>query len=65
MLFVFVLFVMFVEVVNMVIEVVIDWIGFEIYLLLGLVKDLGFVVVLIVLMICVLVWGGVFVNNLS
>ena len=65
MLLVSVLFVMFAEVVNTAIEAAIDRIGLEIHPLSGLAKDLGSAAVLIALTICVLVWGGVFINNLS
>ena len=65
MLLVSVLFVMFAEVVNTAIEAAIDRIGLEIHPLSGLAKDLGSAAVLIALSICALVWGGVFVNNLS
>lgn len=56
----FIFFILFVEIINMVIEVIIDRIGIEFYVLLGLVKDLVLVgVFLFIVIVCVL-WVGVF-----
>ena len=50
------LFIVFTEVINTAIEVVVDRIGLEIHPLSGLAKDLGSAAVLLSLLIAVLVW---------
>lgn len=55
-----VLLVLIVELLNLSVEVVIDCILFECYELLKCVKDFGSVVVMVVLFVCVMIWGFVF-----
>jgi len=50
------LFIVFTEVINTAIEVVVDRIGLEIHPLSGLAKDLGSAAVLLSLLIAILVW---------
>lgn len=59
MLFIFYLLLLIVELFNLLIEVLIDWVGIEYYVLLGWVKDMVFVVVILLLVVLVLVWGVV------
>lgn len=53
------LMIIIVELLNSVVEVVVDRIGFEVYELSGKVKDIGLVVVFMVIMLVLLCWGGI------
>lgn len=53
------LFVLFAEVVNTAIEVVVDRVGLEYHPLSGLAKDLGSAAVFLSLVIAVIIWGAV------
>lgn len=59
------LFVIFTEVLNTAIEVVVDRIGLELHPLSGLAKDLGSAAVLVSLLIAAVVWGVVVFPLLS
>jgi len=54
-----ILFILFTEIVNTAIEVVVDRIGLEIHPLSGLAKDLGSAAVLISMIVALLIWGAV------
>ncbi|RLV61726.1 diacylglycerol kinase [Parashewanella curva] len=58
-----VVFVMFAEVINTAIEAVVDRVGLEHHELSGLAKDLGSLAVLISLLLCLLAWCYVIVQN--
>lgn len=54
-----ILFIVFTEIINTAIEVVVDRISVEIHPLSGLAKDLGSAAVLVSLVIAVIIWGAI------
>lgn len=58
------MFVIFAEVLNSAIEVIIDRVSLEIHPLSGLAKDLGSAAVLIALLILMCIWGSVIYTNI-
>lgn len=52
--------VLIVELFNSVVELVVDCIGLEYYEFLGCVKDIGFVVVFVVMVFFIIIWGLIF-----
>ncbi|MEG3765366.1 diacylglycerol kinase [Alteromonas sp. 14N.309.X.WAT.G.H12] len=59
-----VVFILFAEIINTAIEAVIDRISLDLHPLSGLAKDLGSAAVFVAILLCVIVWLTVLLNNL-